>query len=88
MRKSQALNRSSVAIPEDVRKRLSEGGVRQAFERRPVAEQRRSIEWIRKAGDEAARRTRIEHLIDTLKRETQYENSRWTYSLGARRSSA
>ncbi len=88
MRISQAFRRSTVAIPDDVRKRLAEGGVRQAFERRPVAAQRRSIRWIRKAGDEAVRRARIDHLIDSLKREAQYESSRWTYSLGERRISA
>ncbi len=88
MRNSQAIGRSTVAIPDEVRRRLVEGGVRQAFERRPVGEQRRSLQWIRKAGDEATRRERIDHLIDSLQREVQYENSRWTYSLGARRSSA
>ncbi len=85
MRKSQAFGRSTVAIPGDVDKRLTEGGVRQAFERLPVAEQRRRIQWIRKAGDDAARRARLHHLVETLKRETQYEKSRWTYSLGERR---
>jgi len=88
MRNSQVFGRSTVAIPDDVRKRLTEGGIRQAFERLPVAEQRRRIQWIRKAGDEGTRRARLDHLINSLKREMQYENSRWTYSLGERRSSA
>ncbi len=88
MRIFQFFGRSSVSIPHDVRHRLQEAGARQMFERRPVTEQKRNLQWIGKAQDEAARRERIDRLIDSLKRESQYQTSRWTYGFGGRRTSA
>ena len=88
MRVFQFFGRSNVTIPHDVRQRLQEAGVRQMFERRPVTEQKRNLQWIAKARNDAARRERIDRLIDSVKREAQYQNSRWTYGFGGRRTSA
>lgn len=88
MRVFQFFGRSRATIPHDVRRRLGEAGVQQMFEWRPVTEQRRNLQWIGKADDEAVRRHRIDRLIDSLKREAQYHSSRWTYGFGGRRTSA
>ncbi len=88
MRIFQFFGRSDVTIPHDVRQRLHEAGVRQMFEQRPVTEQRRNLQWIGKTRSDSARRQRIDRLIDSVKREDQYQTSRWTYGFGGRRTSA
>lgn len=82
MRSFRFSQRPAELIPEDVRERLQAAGLLQAFEHRSITEQYRDITRVNAADGEAVRAQRIDRIIATLSRDSQYQDSRWKTGLG------